>query len=396
MPSRVTQALGFLGAVATLGVLVIPIEGGEPTPLVSPLPPPGDVREADIRFYQARVTTDPIGALDRMRLGALLLDRARASGEARDLIRAEELARESIALRQAHNAAAWHLLAAALLGQHRFLEALEVAERLVAMNPEATGARALRGEILLELGRYPAADSVFAGLGLQRYQPNVAPRYARWLELRGRSGGARRLLERARVDAVRNGLPDDQIAWYHLRLGELALRHGRHRQARGWLESGLAIRPADWRLLAVRARLALAEGDGQLAIALGDSSLSLHFDPATLALMGDAWAREGEPSRAEAFFRGLETAAGSAPRGGYHRAWYLALLDHQRQVPLVLAQVTRDLETRQDIYGWDLLAWALHQSGRRAEARAAMSLALQWGTDDPDLRRHTRAIEASP
>src|SRR5262245_28388147 len=61
------------------------------------------IREADIEFYTRRVTADPEGALDRMRLGALLLEQSRYSGDERGLIRAESLARESLSLRTAHN-----------------------------------------------------------------------------------------------------------------------------------------------------------------------------------------------------------------------------------------------------------------------------------------------------
>ena len=53
-----------------------------------------------------------------------------------------------------------------------------------------------------------------------------------------------------------------------------------------------------------------------------------------------------------------------------------------------------ELRTRRDIYGYDLLAWALHKSGRDAEARAPMRQALALGTRDAMLllpRRDDRA-----
>ena len=350
-----------------------------------------EIRDRDIAFYQARVAADPAGALDRLRLGVLFLERARATGREADLIQAESLARASLVLREAHNSGAWHLLSAALLGQHRFVEALAAADHLEQSDP-AAGARALRGEILLELGRYPEADSVFGGLGLHRYHPAITPRYARWLELRGRSGEARRLLESGRRQAVERGV-EEEVLWYAMRLGDLHLRHGRYRTARRLLDEGLRLRPDDWRLLAARARLALREGNGRLAIAFGDSSLARHFDPATLALVADGWMLEDRPDLAGPYLRALEAAGGSAPRGGFHRAWYLALLDHDRLVPAVLSQVAQDLTVRQDAQGWDLLAWALFKNGRPAEAHAAMMLALAPGTGDPEIERHARIIQ---
>ncbi len=350
------------------------------------------IRDADILFFEQRVGRDAVGAMDRVRLGALLLERARMTGSESDLERAEILGRESLAIRTAHNAAGWRLLASALLGQHRFAEALDAANAETAMAPDSPGARAMRGEILLELGRYGAADSVFGALAIRHMEPAVSTRYARWLELRGRAGEARAVLERAQEEARRRLAPVDQVAWFDLRLGDLSLRFGDPGQARERARAGLAVFPADWRLLALAARAELARGRPAQAIAYGDSSLARHLDPATLATVGDAWLAKGDSSLAESYLTALERLAGTAPRGGFHRAWYLALLDHDRQIPLVLEAVARDLTTRPDVYGYDLLAWALHKSGRNREARQAIAHALAWGSEDPQFAAHARAI----
>ena len=328
-----------------------------------------EIRDADIAFYRARAARDPTGALDLLRVGSLHLQRARESGQEADLIAAEEAARRSLANREAHNAAAWNLLAAALLGQHRFVEAREAAERYLAAEPDQPSAQALVGAVLLELGDYPAADRIFRGLTLLRTDLGVAPRYARWLELRGRAGDARALLESLAQEAQRRSdIPREQTAWFDLRMGELALRFGRLGQARQRLQAGLALVPDDYRLLAARARLAFARRDWEDTIAFGDSSLVRKLDPAVLALVGDAWRAKGVPTRAEEYYRAMEVAS-LGPRGGFHRAWYLALLDHHRRVAEVLGAVPADLETRRDVYGYDLLAWALYQSGRFPESR---------------------------
>jgi tetratricopeptide (TPR) repeat protein len=69
------------------------------------------------------------------------------------------------------------------------------------------------------------------------------------------------------------------------------------------------------------------------------------------------------------------------------------LLDHQRRVPEVLAQVQEEIRTRRDIYGWDLLAWALHHAGRDREAFPAMAHALTLGTEDAMLFYHMGTIQ---
>ena len=355
------------------------------------------IRDADILFFEQRIAADPGGALDLVQLGVLLLRRYRDRGDEADLLAAEHAARRALANRDRRNQAAWRLLTAALSGQHRFLEARSTAERLVAVAPEDAAARAILGEVLLELGEYPAADRIFKRLAPRRFEAALAPRYARWLELRGQAGAARRLLEAARDDAERAAelIPFEQRAWYHLRLAELAAQFGAFGDAVREIRNGLALVPDDWRLLGLSARVALATDDLDRAIASGDASLAQHLDPATLATVGDAWRRKGDTLQAEQYFRAMESMS-QAPPGGFHRSWYLALLDHDRRISDVLARVQADLAARPDIYGYDLLAWALFKSGRVAEARQAMSRALAWGTEDPGLRARARAIGAGP
>jgi len=58
-----------------------------------------------------------------------------------------------------------------------------------------------------------------------------------------------------------------------------------------------------------------------------------------------------------------------------------------------MANVQKELETRKDIYGYDLLGWALHKEHRDAEARDAMMLARRLSTRDAMLFYHTGMIE---
>ncbi len=349
-------------------------------------------RDADIAFYAERVAADSIGAADRGRLAALYLQRAREMGDFEDYRRAEALARRSLALRVAHNSNTYMSLASALLAQHRFAEALRVARDLNARDPGVPGHQALLAEIELELGRYDAARRLFDSLWPARHDLAVAPRLARWAELTGRPDLARRLLDAALAQAkARADLPPEQLAWFHLRGGDLALRHGRFAEAEYAFRAGLTVFPSDYRLLAAQARLAAARGHWRDAIAYGDAAIATVPDPATFGVVSDAYAALGDSAHAAEYARAMEVAVLGQP-GAWHRAWSLFLLDHNRRVPEVLAHVTRELETRRDIYGYDLLAWALHQSGRDGAARAAMARALALGTDDPLLLRHAAAI----
>jgi len=351
-------------------------------------------RDQDIAFYGNRVAADPIGAADRARLAALYLQRARETGDFEDYRRAEDFARRSLALRVAHNAGTYVVLASTLLAQHRFAEARAAARALNARDPGVPRHQALLAEIELELGSYDAARILFDSLARtpSPHDLAIAPRLARWAELTGRTDIARRLLERALADArARRDLPAEQLAWFHWRVGDFYLRHGRLAEADYALRAGLTVFPGDYRLLAALARLEAARGSWRRAIVYGQDVIAAVPDPATFGVISDAYAALGDTLNAAEYARAMEFAVLGQP-GQWHRAWSLFLLDHNRQVPEVLARVQEELATRQDVYAYDLLAWALHKSHRDREAREAMNRALALGTDDPQLRAHDAAI----
>ena len=351
------------------------------------------IRDADIAFYAARAARDPSGAADLAMLASLYLERARATGDPSDAIRAEHAARKSLANRAGHNDRAVSVLSSSLLAQHRFAEALVFSKKLAADDTTNPAARAALGEIDMELGRYDDARAIFQSLEPRAAELSVASRYARWLELTGHPGAARSALHRALVTAQHTtGLPTEQLAWYWLRLGDLDQRTGAADRAEQDYREGLRLRPEDYRLLSARAHIAAVRGRWNDAISYGEQAIAISLDPATLGTLSDAYAATGDTAHASDYKHALETAVLSQP-GAYHRAWSLFLLDHREHLAEVHAKVRAELRTRRDIYGWDLYAWSLHQRGQSASARQAMTQALALGTVDASLFYHAGMIE---
>jgi tetratricopeptide (TPR) repeat protein len=352
--------------------------------------------DADIDFYTRHAELDPTGALDHLRLAALYLQRARDRGTPADIARAEMEARHSLANRREHNSEAFRAIALALMGEHRFVEARMAADSLLAADTTAAGARSLLGEIDLELGLYPQADAIFSGLDRSGADPGVLARTSRWASLRGRSAHAHALLEHAR-DVARQtaGTPVEQLAWYDLRLGELALTVGQFGDAHQHLDAARRIAPDDARILIALARLALAEQQPRDAARWAEAAMNAGEDPYALALAAQAHRALGDRDKADHLFQAFETVIAGVPPLAWHRQWRLALLDHDAQLPAVLAQAYDELLHRRDVYGWDLYAWALHRAGRDSEARVAMREALRWQTEDILLDAHARAIGVS-
>lgn len=350
------------------------------------------ITESNIVFFEARVARDPFGARDRARLGALYLARAREEGREDDLRRAEVLARESHRVRGRRNPDAIQVLAGTLMAQHRFTEAHDVMRTVATEAPEDPVARATLGEIALELGRYREADSLFQSLALRRHDVAIGPRYARWLELNGHSGEARAVLEAVRSRLVGGyRIPPAQLAWFDLRLGELATRNGRPDLAEAAFRRGLALVPGDAALLTALARWRGHRGQWSVAVDLATDALAARFDPATLALLAEAHAALGDSARSGEYARAMSVAV-SGQSGGFHRGWALFLLDHGGDPGEVLRRAEAEHRSRHDIYGHDLMGWALYRAGRPLEARAFADSALSLGTRDPLLQYHAGVI----
>jgi tetratricopeptide (TPR) repeat protein len=354
------------------------------------------VLELDIAFYQARVARDSFAARDHAQLARLYLQRAPVGGtEDTDLAQAEAHARRSLALRTAHNGEALQVLASTLMGRHRFADARETAGRLVAMDSTSRTARSLLGEVDLELGAYADAARTFGSLLTVRGELGVAPRYARWEEIRGRPGEAKRLLRHALDQALqRHGMPRSQLAWFHWRLGDLALRQGRPDEAERELRAGLAFVPEDHRLLDALARVAAARGRWRTAIDLGERAIANTQDPATLGLLSIGWEMLGDSARSAEYERTMDAAVARVPNG-LDRRWAMLRLDRGRGVGAVLARAREEIRTRQDIYAWDLLAWALYRAGEIQEALDASAKALAMQTRDASLFFHGGMIAAA-
>ena len=393
------RATSALLPVATAVLLLTGCERPRPTRRPSAdvtvsAAPGGDAktRDLDIAFYEQRLREDPESALDRSRLAQLYLSRARETGSYNDIERAERLARQSLAVRESHNAGTYMLLASALLAKHDFAGALAAARRLNVLDPESPVARGLLGEVLLEIGSYDEAGAIFRALEPSSKELAVAPRLVRWYELTGHLAQARSLARYASVRARTEGaLSREQIAWFHLRVGELALKAGDAHEADSVFALALSIFPDDYRVYAAAARAAALRGRWRDAIAAGEKSVATQLDPATLGVLSDAWSALGDTAQAASYARAM-TASALAQPGAIHRAWGLFLVDRHRDVKDVLARVRREQRTRRDVYGNDLLAWSLHALGREREAWAAARRAVAQGTEDAQLWYHAAEI----
>ena len=379
--------------IAIAAVVVIGRPNGETAaaPAV-PARSESEIRSLDIEFYERRIAEDSFSAADRSRLAGLYLQRAREQGAFPDYERAAELARRSLALREAHNSETYVVLTSALLAKHEFKAALEVARHLYASDTADASHTALLAEVELEVGDYAAAARHFASVARNADKPTIAARLARWYEVTGRLEKARAILRQSAARMATNrDVPREQLAWFYYRLGDLHLRAGQLAPADSSFRRALTTMPNDYRALGGLARLSLARGEPAAAIDFGARTIAVQLDPATLGTMSDAYAALGDTAQARSFADAMSVSALSQP-GAIHRAWGLFLLDHDRDVSRVLEEARASIAERRDVYGYDLLAWASYKAGRISDARRASAAALAQGTEDATLLYHGGVI----
>jgi tetratricopeptide (TPR) repeat protein len=116
-----------------------------------------------------------------------------------------------------------------------------------------------------------------------------------------------------------------------------------------------------------------------------------------LAALGDVYLLAGEPKKAEEQFATVEAIAtlDAANQVLYNRQLTLFYANHGRKIEDAVTLAQQELLARQDIYGYDTLAWALYQRGDFAAAADAMAQAMQLGTQDALVFYHAGMIEAA-
>ena len=339
-----------------------------------------------VKTMTARLAARPTDSTAAIALADALLRQTRVNGNA-GLAMHAEFALKTVLDHDRDDYDARRMLAAVYLSQHRFRDAIGEAERCRAMRASDAWVYGVLGDAHIELGDYPEAFDAFDRMTALR--PNAAAyaraSYAR--ELQGDLDGALRLMQMA-TDAT-SAQDAESLAWHHAQLGHLYLELGSLDAARREYEHADFVFPGHPFALDGLARVEAARGHNTAALELVMKRLDSSPTPADAAFAGDLLAKVGRPDAAELQYRLAEAAWRVDAPEPSKLARFLA--GHTRH----LDEAVRLAEGagRHDIFTDDALAWAYFQTGRVAEARAAIRRALRTGSRDKDIRAHAAAIE---
>ncbi len=344
-----------------------------------------------VNEMSATLSSDPGNAAAVVSLASAMIRLQRVNNDGRAVITAEEHLRAFLSRKPDHYDAR-RMLAAVLLSQHRFADAIKEANKTMAADPRDAWNYGAAGDAYIELGDYTRAFDAFDRMGQLQPGPASYARTAYALELKGDLEGALEYMRRAAEGTSPND-PESQ-AWHYAQIGDLLVQLGRLPRARIEFERADATFPGHPMAVAGLARIRMMDGDLKGARLMLQSELARTATPDLAIGVGDLSSAIGEETTADQYYRMAEQIERAAWGNGLRQPQALARILSER--PGRTAEAVRLAEeaarTRTDIVTMDTLAWAYFRNGQLAEARKASEQALRTGTQNARIRCHAQAI----
>lgn len=374
---RPLTALAGAAVILAAGAAGLALTRGEaPQPAAAR----GATEDFALQRAQAALAENPGDWRAQVIVADAALVQARTTGDPAWYARAEAAARASLAARPG-NPEALDALASLALSRHRFTEALALSGRSLAAAPGRVAPLGIRGDALIELGRYAEGFAAIDRRLLARPDLASYSRASYAAELRGQIPAAVGLMELA-VDAGRPG--GEPRAWARVQLGLLHFGTGDLAAAERQMRVALAERPDDPRATAGLARVLAARGRLGRAERLYDRALARQPLAEYAAAIGELGVVRGDRAAVRdsvalvVAMQRLQRAAGA--RVDLDLAQALADLRVPGPADVRRARAAR--AERPGVIGDQVLGWVLTRAGRCEEGLGFARRSLRLGTRD--------------
>lgn len=342
---------------------------------------------------QYKINRNPNHAQAYYELGDAYVLKGRESGDMSQFELAEKALRKALDINPQQSGARRHL-AHVLASRHDFAAAAAQARKAIELNSQDADAYAVLGDAYLDLGKYAEAEEAYRSMiGLKESLSSYS-RLSGLKSLKGDSAGAMADLRKAIQLGIEQNQPAESIAWAEWQLGMEHFALGRLKEAERAIRAALERQPNYHRGLAGLAQVRAAQGKHKEAIALYQKTLNAIPNPEYAAALGDVYKKLGHHSEAKKQYDLVEYIGrlNSFNQALYNRELAYFYADHDMKVAEALALAENEIKVRQDIQGYDLLAWSLYKNGRAEEAKTAIGAALKLGTQDAKLFFHAGTI----
>lgn len=359
-----------------------------------------------IKRLQVKVKLYPVDYKAFAELGAAYLQKGRETGDAADYELAKTALSKSLSLVSNDPAASFAMtqMGVACMAEHRFEDAYNWAQRALAVGSGDPSPWAIAGDALADVGEYKNAAEAYSKLTTTfgsedeqqavEYQRDSRMSYLRFIA--GDTPGAIQRMSSALQIANELHMPAENIAWSNYQLGEEYLQAGDLKLAEQAYREALRLYPGYYRALAGLAKVRSAEGNLREAAELYDKALATVPYPEYAAALGDLYQAMGQADKARKEYDLVEFIGHLSEINEqiHNRDLALFYADHNLKLERAEALARKELEVRQDVFTWDVLAWALYKNGKYDEAYQASQNALRYGTHDALLLYHGGVIAA--
>lgn len=388
MRTRLFQIIGFLAIVGFVvgGLGFRPSQTADATRQE----PPVDVMSTSqaIAYFAGRVSTTPSDAISATILGELHNKRARETGDVGEYSLALRSLNQAID-RLPEYAPARLALSTAYFGLHDFDSARAEAELANTLDPKS-GAEVVVADVAVATGDYEAAREIYEQLRLTFDSPTLEARIAHLSEIAGDYSTAFELMRSARVDAALQRYTGEQLAWFDLRLGDLAFTSGDYVAAEAAYRSSLTVFERYPAAIAGLARSLAAQGRIEESAGEYERSIAMQPLPQTLLEAARLYESTGQTEQAAAHRTTIDVI-GELSAGVFDRPLIANLIDTGRYTE-ALSKAHLLAVGRTDTYTLDTLAWAQLHAGAIGDAVQTIDEALAHGSADPAILYHAGVI----
>lgn len=346
-----------------------------------------------ITTYQHLLKRDVRNAKAYYGLGDALVRKARETGDPGYFNRAEEALKRALELAP-DNAGVIRHLAYVFYSRHEFASAEAHARKAIAMDESDSDTYGILGDALLEVGKYDEAKAVYEKMMQLGDGLYARSRLAGLKSIHGDSAGAITDLQAAIAAGKETKQPAESVAWAEWQLGSEYFAIGNLAKAEWYFQQSLQTYPKYYRALAGLAQVRAAQKKYDEAIALYREAITILPMPDYAAALGDLYSKLAMTKEAKQQYDLVEYIGRLSELNQvlYNRELAYFYADHGIKPKEGLKLAERELDYRQDIYAYDVVAWNLFKNGKLEDARAAIDKALQLRTLDAKLFYHAGMI----
>ena len=344
-----------------------------------------------VQELQQKIASEPTNVKPRLQIATIYITEARITGEHPYYYPALHKILDDVLLLEPNNYEALVLKASVTMSQHKFSDALALAEKARAINPNEAYVYGILVDANVELGNYD--EAVKASDKMQALKPSLES-YSRASYLREIFGDVNGAIEAMQL-ASQAGLPGSEPqCWSMNTLGELYLHAGKLDKAQQQYQQILSVRPSYAFAIGGLAKIEEEKKNYDKALQLLEEAAAIMPEYSFYEQMGDIYSRKGETKLAnEAYAKVKEMLEEDAASGHLVNLDIAKLYIKMNKLDLAKKHLLIEYAERpNNIDVSQTLAWIAYKENDITKSKELMKIAKRTGSKDPELEMKASII----